>query len=300
MFGKLFTQNHDVFQINSATVDDLTCTFIPSPDNKIVIHANITDPQSNPIWFCEKENMLVEVAISEIQDNAVCGNIKAQAGNLVKKLCELHNLLVPPGVESLLLPSIKRDEEGSDIADSSDEDELMEFLSEESDEEEVSVDEVNPVSGNSSDSSLVNKEYNGIASKNVQELEKLKQMQRQDYLKGQPTGSVQATDRLMKELRDIYKSESYKNGIYDVELVNDCLYDWNVKLFKVDPDSQLANDLVSYKEKEGKDFIYLNISYKSNFPFVPPFVRVIAPIIQGGYVLTGGAICMELLKLRAG
>lgn len=38
----LFTQNHDVFQINSATVDDLTCTFIPSPDNKIVIHANIT------------------------------------------------------------------------------------------------------------------------------------------------------------------------------------------------------------------------------------------------------------------
>jgi len=50
------------------------------------------------------------------------------------------------------------------------------------------------------------------ASKNVQELEKLKQMQRQDYLKGQPTGSVQATDRLMKELRDIYKSESYKNG----------------------------------------------------------------------------------------
>jgi len=56
----------------------------------------------------------------------------------------------------------KRDEEGSDIADSSDEDELMEFLSEESDEEEVSVDEVNPVSGNSSDSSLVNKEYNGI------------------------------------------------------------------------------------------------------------------------------------------
>ncbi len=34
---------------------------------------------------------------------------------------------------------------------------------------------------------------------------------------------------------------------------------------------------------------------KENFPFEPPFVRVCYPIIQGGYVLNGGAICMELL-----
>lgn len=31
-------------------------------------------------------------------------------------------------------------------------------------------------------------------------------------MQGSVTGSVQATDRLMKELRDIYKSESYKKG----------------------------------------------------------------------------------------
>ena len=31
------------------------------------------------------------------------------------------------------------------------------------------------------------------------------------------------------------------------------------------------------------------------FPFEPPFVRVVAPVITGGYVLVGGAICMELL-----
>jgi len=31
------------------------------------------------------------------------------------------------------------------------------------------------------------------------------------------------------------------------------------------------------------------------FPFEPPFVRVVRPIINGGYVLSGGAICMELL-----
>jgi len=34
---------------------------------------------------------------------------------------------------------------------------------------------------------------------------------------------------------------------------------------------------------------------QDTFPFEPPFVRVIQPVITGGYVLGGGAICMELL-----
>ena len=129
-------------------------------------------------------------------------------------------------------------------------------------------------------------------------------------------------------------------GHYDVELVNDSLYDWNVRLkrsvlvceltfvriccytwsvywngklisspklplichywcwcyfHRVDPDSPLHSDLQSYKEKEGRDFILLNFTYKETFPFDPPFVRVIHPVISGGYVLGGGAICMELL-----
>jgi len=44
-------------------------------------------------------------------------------------------------------------------------------------------------------------------------LERLRQNQRQDYLKGSVCGSVQATDRLMKELRDIYRSDSFKKGM---------------------------------------------------------------------------------------
>ena len=47
-------------------------------------------------------------------------------------------------------------------------------------------------------------------------LERLKANQRRDYLKGTVSGSVQATDRLMKELRDIYKSPSFKSGAYQV------------------------------------------------------------------------------------
>jgi len=135
----------------------------------------------------------------------------------------------------------------------------------------------------------------GIDPANVETLVRLKANQRRDYLRGSISGTVQATDRLMKELRDIYRSDAFKAGVYSVELVNDSLYEWNVKLQIVDTDSPLYNDLLQLKEKEGQDHILLNIHFKEMFPFEPPFVRVVAPVISGGYVLVGGAICMELL-----
>ncbi|MEQ2260390.1 Ubiquitin-conjugating enzyme E2 Q2 [Xenotaenia resolanae] len=138
-------------------------------------------------------------------------------------------------------------------------------------------------------------EDDGIEKENLAILEKIRKNQRQDHLNGAVSGSVQASDRLMKELREIYRSQSYKTGIYSVELANDSLYEWHVKLRKVDPDSPLHSDLQVLKEKEGVDFILLNFSYKDNFPFDPPFVRVVSPVLSGGYVLGGGALCMELL-----
>lgn len=68
-----------------------------------------------------------------------------------------------------------------------------------------------------------------------------------------------------------------------------------MRLINVDADSPLHKDLSLLKEKEGKDAILLNMTFKDTFPFTPPFVRVVDPIISGGYVLIGGAICMELL-----
>lgn len=137
--------------------------------------------------------------------------------------------------------------------------------------------------------------YDGISLENTATLERLKQNQRESHLNGSVTGSVQATDRLMKELREIYKSENFKKNVFKVELVDESLYEWNVKLMVVDPDSKLHEDLKQMKEKEGRDHILLNLLFKENFPFEPPFVRVVSPIISGGYVLGGGAICMELL-----
>ena len=85
-----------------------------------------------------------------------------------------------------------------------------------------------------------------------------------------------------------------------VELVNDSLYEWNVKICRVDSDSPLATDLVTLKEREGKDHILLSFMFKDTFPFDPPFVRMVHPVLSGGYVLDGGALCMELMTPQVG
>ena len=63
---EIFSIDHEVFQINSATVDDLTCTFIPSHDTKIAIHANITVSLVKRITF--------SVAIQHQMCNNFCIN----------------------------------------------------------------------------------------------------------------------------------------------------------------------------------------------------------------------------------
>lgn len=95
--------------------------------------------------------------------------------------------------------------------------------------------------------------------------------------------------RLMKEFHDV--TMRCDNKLFSAELVEDNLYEWNVKLYKIDTDSLLYRDMV----ETGTKFILLNITFPDNFPFAPPFMRVSAPRIEGGFVLDGGAICMELL-----
>lgn len=97
--------------------------------------------------------------------------------------------------------------------------------------------------------------------------------------------------RLLKELADIAR---LSDRFISVELVDESLYEWNVKLHQVDPDSVLWQDM----QETRTEFILLNLSFPDNFPFAPPFMRVLSPRLENGYVLDGGAICMELLTPR--
>ena len=64
---------------------------------------------------------------------------------------------------------------------------------------------------------------------------------------------------------------------------------------RVDSDSLLMDDIKKLKETEGQDHVLLHVMFDDKFPYSPPFIRVVKPVLSGGYVLAGGAICMELL-----
>lgn len=99
----------------------------------------------------------------------------------------------------------------------------------------------------------------------------------------------------MKELREIERTQHSKESpAFTVELVNDNLFEWHARLYHIDPDSPLADDLAEFNYQH----ILLHIVFPDNFPFAPPFMRVVEPKIEKGFVMEGGAICMELLTPR--
>lgn len=110
-----------------------------------------------------------------------------------------------------------------------------------------------------------------------------------------PCSKTVRTRRLMKEFRDLQKLQNSKSEpVFTVELVDDNLFEWHVRLYKVDTDSDLGNDM----KELGITYILLHLIFPENFPFAPPFMRVISPRIEKGFVMEGGAICMELLTPR--
>ena len=75
------------------------------------------------------------------------------------------------------------------------------------------------------------------------------------------------------------------------------MYQWIAELHSFDPVLPLAKDM----KKAGLRSIVLELRFTNQFPFSPPFVRVIQPRFLpfahggGGHVTVGGALCMELL-----
>ncbi|RWS27055.1 Ubiquitin-conjugating enzyme E2 Q1-like protein [Leptotrombidium deliense] len=313
----IFPKNHERFQLVTATVDELTCKFIGRNGKKYEIHANFTEtyPEVPPVWFSEGEDIHLSNIVQCLSNTSGADNyIIQQVRILVKELCKAHNLPIPADIEKLDEPipnllskngalqcsnsrsSFANENSGdSGYVNDNDDNQTIEMRNSDEDEDSDMEDEDMPIEMEEEMLSHDKNKDDGLSTEHTATLERLKQSQREGYLRGSVCGSVQATDRLMKELREVYRSDSFKRGVFDVELINDSLYEWNVKLLLVDPDSPLHNDLMLLKEKEGKDYILMNILFKENYPFEPPFIRVVHPIISGGYVLGGGAICMELL-----
>jgi len=105
------------------------------------------------------------------------------------------------------------------------------------------------------------------------------------------------TRRLLKEYGDICKyvnsfkqknlstNSEYKlpsqNSVkppFTVELIDDSLYHWSVKVYQFDSSSQMSKDML----EQNIDYILFHVSFPNNFPFHPPFIRVVEPEIEKG------------------
>jgi ubiquitin-protein ligase len=110
--------------------------------------------------------------------------------------------------------------------------------------------------------------------------------------------ATKSLNRALKEVLDIQKKTPlHELGWYiDQELISN-IYQWIVELHSFDSSLPLTKDM----KAAGLTSVVLEIRFGKDFPFSPPFVRVIRPRFLpfmnggGGHVTAGGAMCMELL-----
>lgn len=110
--------------------------------------------------------------------------------------------------------------------------------------------------------------------------------------------SSEATRRLISDVKSLMRSNSAKNGFTAMPInVNGAenLYIWEVRLFDFDGD--LGQDMRKYEQQSKRNYVELKIQFSKDYPYSPPFVRVIEPRFKfrTGNVTLGGAICMEML-----
>ncbi|KAF2675350.1 hypothetical protein BT63DRAFT_365871 [Microthyrium microscopicum] len=113
-----------------------------------------------------------------------------------------------------------------------------------------------------------------------------------------------ASKQLMKRFQDLQKSQAksslatlgwYMDGSQLEKFEN--MFQWIVELHTFDPVLPLAKDM----KAKGVTSVVLELRFNDNFPFAPPFIRVIRPRLLafqqggGGHVTAGGSLCMELL-----
>ncbi|CAG2174884.1 unnamed protein product [Oppiella nova] len=94
-----------------------------------------------------------------------------------------------------------------------------------------------------------------------------------------PSNCTIRSRRLLKEYRELSRSlHNTDNAFtpYSVDLVNDSLNEWNIKVYQFDTDSQFYKDM----QELNVEYVLLNATFPENYPFAPPFVRVVSPHIE--------------------
>ncbi|XP_041449439.1 ubiquitin-conjugating enzyme E2 Q2-like [Drosophila obscura] len=299
---KIFTKSHERFQTLNSSLDEMEFRFIDENGKRYDIMASITPdyPSSPPLWFAASEETSVVSAVQILsRTDGPDNHLICQVRILLHELCQLHNVALPPDVDNLKFPMDAPPAEeplGSCEEGDSDEGEF-DFAAgagcEQEQESDADADtDIDILIDLEADDDKSNAD---LKKEDSATLDRVRRQLRNSQMGSSKYSSVQSSDRLMKELLTVFQSEAVKKDIYSVELVDDSIFEWNVRIKSVDPDSNLHSDLMKLKEAGEEGCILLHISFNDKYPFDPPFVRVVSPVIQNGYVHSGGAICMELL-----
>mmetsp|Transcript_5643 Transcript_5643/g.21248 ORF Transcript_5643/g.21248 Transcript_5643/m.21248 type:complete len:328 (-) Transcript_5643:278-1261(-) len=139
-------------------------------------------------------------------------------------------------------------------------------------------------------SSTTEKDQNKDNDFNQQEIDDAK---KRFNLKNAPAAAV---NRLMKDYLVLTKQDTSQYGFSALPMDND-LFHWEIRLFGFDSKDPIDQDLQKYNQTQGLDHIEMDMTFPPEYPFKPPFIRVVRPRLQfhTGHVTIGGSICMELL-----
>ena len=123
-----------------------------------------------------------------------------------------------------------------------------------------------------------------------------------------PTYATSATSkRLMKDLQIVRRVQDSTapadlGWFIDVEKIEN-VYQWIIELhsFHIFDIKGKKLPLVDDMKKKGVKSIVMEMRFNKDYPFTPPYVRVVRPRFLsfnqggGGHIVLGGAMCMELL-----
>jgi len=280
LLSKLFPTTHERFQITRYSPSEgIQCIFIDANGQKIPLSATLKEDTSrssvSAIWYTDVEQQHVSDTLASVTgENAFL----IQVRKVINSLCSIYNVAPPAELSQLVarLTEPKKDSCPSSVSDGKMDDDTDWFLNEDESNESTSASDV-------PSETIVEKKLEKAQAENLKK-----------RLKGFPAGTPTANHALMKQFKEIQKSDSVAKGVFAVDLIDDNLFQWCLKIKQVDSDSKLAEDLKALKAKNGQDYIHLVLRFAENFPFEPPIVSVVSPRMIHGHVIDG-AICLELL-----
>lgn len=85
-----------------------------------------------------------------------------------------------------------------------------------------------------------------------------------------------ANKRLMKDLAAIMRQDTKPLGFEIEQIDEDILNRWRVKLFGFE-DCPLVEDLKELEKRKNIGFVELEMVFEQDYPFSPPFLRVVYP-----------------------